>query len=398
MINISDLNKKDCCGCTACASICPKNCIEMVTDNEGFKYPVVNDELCNNCGLCEKVCPVINHSIDSFEQPMKSLIVRHRDEEIVRTSSSGGSVTAFAQEIINQGGVVFGCAFDDNFDVVHRLAETTAQLSAFKGSKYVQSDLGDTYKNVKAQLENGRKVLFVGTPCQVAGLVSYLKKPFENLFTIDFVCHGVPSPLVWEKYREAMCKKYKSEIVYANFREKTYGYHSASLTLRYANGKKSSENTKTDYLMKSFFDDICSRPSCYDCKFKTAKRHADLTVFDCWNISRYEPALSDDDKGLTAVFVQSEKGRQLFEKVKDSFICYNADTQLLLKTDGYMAVKSVSAHPKRSEYFQMLNNDVSLDKVVATLIPVKLSRKIFGKAKGFLYKTGLLKLIKKLKK
>ena len=370
----------------------------MTTDNEGFKYPAINTDLCINCDLCEKVCPVINHNIKPQMRPIKSLIVRHRDEEVVRTSSSGGSVTAFCEEIVKDNGVVFGCAFDENFDVIHKSAETLNELSAFKGSKYVQSDLGDTYKNVAKQLDNDRKVLFIGTPCQVDGLNSYLRKPYENLFTIDFVCHGVPSPLVWEKYRQAMKRKYKSEIVYANFREKTYGYHSASLTLKYANGKKSAENTKTDYLMKSFFDDICSRPSCYDCKFKTAKRSSDLTVFDCWNISRYVPKLSDDDKGLTAVFVQSEKGNQLLNKVKDSFICYSADTELLLKTDGYMAEKSVTAHEKRSEYFEMLNNGVSLDKVVSTLIPVKLSRKIFGKTKGFLYKTGMLKLIKKLKK
>lgn len=398
MINISELNKKDCCGCTACASICPENCIEMTTDKEGFKYPAVNTDLCINCDLCKKVCPVINHSIKAEQRPIDSLIVRHRDEKIVRTSSSGGSVTAFCEEIIKDNGVVFGCAFSDNFDVIHKSAETLDEIDAFRGSKYVQSDLGDTYKKVKSQLENSRKLLFIGTPCQVDGLISYLRKPYENLFTIDFVCHGVPSPLVWEKYRESMTKKYKSEIVYANFREKTYGYHSANLALKYANGKKSAENTKTDYLMKSFFDDICSRPSCYDCKFKTAKRSSDLTVFDCWNISRYEPELTDDDKGLTAVFVQSEKGKQLLEKVKDNFICYNADTELLLKTDGYMAIKSVSPHPKRTQYFDMLNKGESLDKVVNTLIPVKLSRKIFGKTKGFLYKTGMLKLIKKLKK
>lgn len=398
MINISVKNKKDCCGCTACASVCPKECITMVTDNEGFKYPLVNTDFCIDCGLCEKVCPVINHNIKASERPTDSLIVRHKDPEIVRTSSSGGSVSAFANEIIKDNGIVFGCAFDDNFDVIHTSAETSDELSAFKGSKYVQSDLGDTYKNVKEQLDNDRKVLFIGTPCQVDGLVSYLRKPYDNLFTIDFVCHGVPSPLVWEKYREVMTKKHKSDITYANFREKTYGYHSANLALKYANGKKSAENTKTDYLMKSFFDDICSRPSCYDCKFKTAKRSSDITVFDCWNISRYVPQLTDDDKGLTAVFVQSEKGQRLLEKTKNNFVCYNADTELLLKTDGYMAIKSVTPHPKRKEYFERLSNGESLDKVVNTLIPVKFSRKIFGKAKGFLYKTGMLKLIKKLKK
>lgn len=398
MIKINDINKKDCCGCTACATVCPKNCINMVEDSEGFKYPAVNENLCINCDLCTQVCPIINHKISADDRPLQSLIVRNKDSEIVSNSTSGGAVTAFGTEIINQGGIVFGCVFNENFDIMHSSAETLQELSAFRGSKYVQSDLGTTFFNVKKQLKNGRKVLFIGTPCQTDGLVSHLKKPYENLFTIDFVCHGVPSPLVWEKYRNIMTEKYKSKIVYANFREKTYGYHSATLSLKYENGKKSAENTKTDYLMKSFFDDICSRPSCYNCKFKTAKRNSDITVFDCWNISRYVPNHTDDDKGLTAIFIQSEKGKQLLENVKDSFICYPADTEILLKTDGIMAVKSVSPHPKRSEYFKMLNDGISLDKVVATLIPVKLSRKIFGKVKGVLYKTGMLKLIKKLKK
>ena len=398
MINITPANKKDCCGCTACASVCPKNCITMVSDSEGFSYPAVEKDLCINCNLCEQVCPVINHNINNEEMPLSSLIVRNKDAETVQTSSSGGAVTAFCKEIIKDNGIVFGCAFNENFDVIHKSAETLEEILAFKGSKYVQSNLGNTYKAIKQQLENGRKVLFIGTPCQADGLNIFLKKPYENLYTVDFVCHGVPSPLVWEKYKDIMTKKYKSKITYANFREKTYGYHSANLALKYANGKKSAENTKTDYLMKSFFDDICSRPSCYDCKFKTAKRNSDITVFDCWNISRYVPNLSDDDKGLTAVFVQNEKGQQLLNSVKDDFICYPANTETLLKTDGYMAVKSVSPHPKRTQYFKMLNDGVSLDKVVATLIPIKTSRKIFGKTKGFLYKTGMLKLVKKLKK
>lgn len=398
MISFTDVNKKDCCGCTACASICPKDCIEMVTDNEGFKYPVVDTNTCINCGLCEKVCPIINHSIKADEMPLQSLIVCNKDAEIRKASSSGGSVTPFCKEIIKQGGVVFGCVFDENFDVIHTSAETLEEISAFKGSKYVQSDLRDSFKKVKKQLESNRKVLFVGTPCQVDGLVSYLRKPYENLYTVDFVCHGVPSPLVWEKYREVMSAKYRSNIVYANFREKTYGYHSSNLALKFANGKKSAENTKSDYLMKSFFDDICSRPSCYDCKFKTAKHNSDLTVFDCWNITRYVPNLADDDKGFTAVFVQNEKGRQLLDTVKSEFDCYSADTALLLKTDGHMAVKSVNAHPKRDEYFKMLNDGVTLDKVVATLIPIKASRRVLGKIKVVLYKTGLLNVVKKLKK
>lgn len=390
-------NKKDCCGCTSCASVCPKNGITMVSDNEGFLYPEVNYEICNNCNLCVSVCPVINHNINLNEMPLSSFIVRHKNKEIVSTSSSGGAVTAFCEKIIKDKGIVYGCVFDEYFNVIHKGAETIEEIADFKGSKYVQSDLKDTFKNIKNQLINGRKVLFIGTPCQADGLVSYLKKPYDNLFTIDFVCHGVPSPLVWKKYKETMSKKYKSEIVYANFREKTYGYHSANLALKFANGKKSAENTNTDYLMKSFFDDICSRPSCYDCKFKTAKRNSDLTVFDCWNISRYEKNIKDDDKGYTAIFVQNQKGLDFFEEAKHNFICYPAKAETLLKYDGHMAIKSVSPHPKRQQYFEMLNQNNQLDKVVATFIPIKTSRKIFGKTKSILYKTGMLKLLKKLK-
>ncbi len=397
MINITNDNKKNCCGCTACASVCPKKCITMTADSEGFKYPVVNIAECINCGMCEKVCPIINHNISADERPLSSAVIRNKDTEIVRNSSSGGSVTAFYEEVVKNGGVVFGAVFDDNFDVIHTSAESLDSLVKFRGSKYVQSDLKDTFKNIKKLLDSGRQVMFTGTPCQVHGLASYLRKPYDNLFIVDFVCHGVPSPLVWTKYKEAMTKKYKSDIVYANFREKTYGYHSANLAVKYANGKKSAENTNTDYLMKSFFDDICSRPSCYDCKFKTAKHCSDLTVFDCWNITRYAPEISDDDKGFTAVFVQTKKGAQMLEKVKDKFHFYPADTETLLKTDGKFALKCPTPNPKRGKYFEMLANGEPLDNVVNTLIPVKLSRRIFGKVKGVLYKTGMLKILKKLK-
>lgn len=398
MINITPTTKKDCCGCTACANICPKNCITMAFDKEGFEYPKVNADLCISCNLCKQVCPVINHNINSQQMPLQSLISRNKDSEILKSSTSGGIVTSFCSEIINRNGIVFGCVFNNEFNVIHTSAETLQELSAFRGSKYVQSHLGDTFLKIKTQLENNREVLFIGTPCQVEGLICYLKKPYKNLYTIDFVCRGVPSPLVWGKYLNTMEKKYNSPIVYAKFREKSYGYHSANLLLKFANGKKSAENTKTDYFLKSFFDDICSRPSCYNCKFKTAKRASDLTVFDCWNISRYVPELTDDDKGYTSVFIQSEKGRQLLNAVKNQFICYNADLETLLKTDGYMAVTKATPNPKRNEFFTMLNNGIELDKVVKTLIPIKTSRKFFGKTKGFLHKIGLLKLIMKFKK
>lgn len=397
MINITENNKKDCCGCTACASACPKNCISMVCDSEGFKYPKIDSKLCVDCGICEKVCPVIN-SEKNEELPEKAYIVRNTNPEIVKNSTSGGAVTAFCEEILSKNGIIFGGAFDKDFEVKHMSAEKTEELKIFRSSKYVQSDLTDTFQRVKKSLDDGRYVMFTGTPCQVEGLLKYLKKPYEKLFTVDFVCRAVPSPLVWKKYKELKTKKYNSEITYANFREKTYGYHSANLTLRFANGKKSIENTKTDYMLKSFFDGMCSRPSCNDCAFRKVKRVSDLTVFDCWDITRYVPDLADDDKGYTAVIVQSEKGSQMLKDVNKKLIMYKADVDTLIKNDGFMAVQNPDVHPKRSQYFEMLNSGVPLDRIVKELIPVKTSRKIFGKFKGILYKTGMLKQMKKLRK
>ena len=393
MINITQDNKKDCCGCTACASACPKNCIKMIEDNEGFKYPQLDKALCVDCGLCEKVCPIINTNSDK-KPPVQAFILRNNNPDIVKVSTSGGAVSAISEVILGENGIIFGGAFDSNFDVCHRCAETVDEIKIFRSSKYVQSDLGDTYAKVKNQLESGRRVMFAGTPCQVEGLYNYLRKPYDNLFLVDFVCRAVPSPLVWKKYRELMSDKYKSEITYANFREKTYGYHSANLTLRFKNGKKSIENTKTDYMLKSFFDGMSARPSCYDCSFRKVSRVSDLTVFDCWNISRYVPELADDDKGYTAVIVQSEKGREMLKKIEDKTVQYKADIDLLIKKDGFMALQNPPMHPKRAEYFEMLNNGVALDKTVQTLIPIKASRRILGKTRAVLYKLGLLNLIK----
>lgn len=395
MINITDKNKKDCCGCTACANVCPKNCISMVRDSEGFKYPCVDENTCVNCGLCEKVCPLINKP-KVEDKPLKAYIARNSDPEIVKASTSGGFVSALCKKIINNGGIVFGGAFDKDFNVKHTYAEDISSLSKFRSSKYVQSDLLNIFSDVKKQLESNRLVMFTGTPCQVAGLHNFLRKKYDNLFTVDFVCRAVPSPLVWERYRELMADKFNSQIVYANFREKTYGYHSANLTLRFANGKKSIENTKTDYMLKSFFSGICSRPSCYDCGFRSAGRVSDLTVFDCWNITRYVPELEDDDKGYTAVFVQSQKGAEMISDIDDA-VFYDADIDMLLKNDGFMALQNPKMHPKRSEYFELLDNNVPLDKVVQTFVPIKFSRKLAGKTRVILYKLGLLNKLKKLK-
>lgn len=218
-------NKAACCGCKACAAVCPKKCIKMVTDREGFWYPEVDQSACINCGKCERVCPVLNRK---KRQPRKfgrkAYAAINTDPEIRFQSSSGGIFTAIAEAIIDRGGVVFGAAFDKEFAVRQVFAETKEDLAAFRGSKYVQSDMGDAYSSVLRFLQSGRIVLFSGTPCQIGALKSFLGKEYPNLITVDLICHGVPSPMVWEKYvRHRRSLDSDSQLRTVQFRDKERG-------------------------------------------------------------------------------------------------------------------------------------------------------------------------------
>lgn len=389
-------NKKDCCGCTACYSVCPKKCITMKEDFEGFKYPEVNKEQCIDCDLCKNVCPILKDK--PKDNLTEAFIVRTLDNEVLSESSSGGAFTALSDTAINNSATVFGGAFDKDFNVIHASAKTKEDAKKFRGSKYVQSNLSDTFLNIKELLNKGEKVLFSGTPCQVSGLVSFLGKPYDNLITVDFVCHAVPSPKVWEKYREFLYSKYNSKIKNVNFRSKVYGYHCSSMKVELENGKVLKNGLSTDLMLKSFFKDVACRPSCYDCQFKTVDRNADITIFDCWNITRYAPNKKDDNRGYSAVIVHNQKAKDFFEKAKPLLECYDADLDLLMKIDGKMGLSSIKYTPKREEFFKLLDKGLPLDEVVDKVIPIKTSKKIAGKAKGFLYKTHMLGILQKIKK
>ena len=236
MIDIK--SKQECCGCQACFNICPKNAIEMIEDNEGFKYPSINKEKCIKCGLCEKVCPYVNEY--SKKQILNESIAYggwNLNEEIRRISSSGGIFTAIAKYIIEKNGVVCGAIFDENLNVVHDIVDNLNDLKKMNGAKYVQSDMRDNLKKIKKYLDNGRLVLFSGTPCQVSGLNSYLNKEYNNLYTCDIVCHGVPSPKVFNKYKKELEKDNSSKISFINFRDKITGWKSYSFLVKFKNNK-----------------------------------------------------------------------------------------------------------------------------------------------------------------
>lgn len=397
MIQITDKNKEKCCGCTACANICPKGAITMQEDFEGFLYPVVDKEKCIQCGLCEKVCPIKNQSEKKTEP--EAYAVRVKDKKILETSTSGGFFTPVAKEILKRDGIVVGVAYGENMRVEHILVskENEEKLELLRGSKYVQSYLGDMFKKIEKLLKDGKVVLFSGTPCQVNGLINFLKKDYENLITIDLICHGVPSPKLWKKYVEYQEKKNKSKIKQAAFRNKTYGYHSGTMKLVFENGKKYYGSARVDYMLKSFFAEISSRPACYECAFKTKYHVSDFTIFDCWSVSKLVENLKDDDKGYTNVMVNTQKGKQLLKEIENQIEIYPTHLEESIQLDGPMVEKSAIPHKDRNEFYQSLNEH-GLEKTIKKYIYVSKKDKVIESSKKIVYKAKILNKIKELEK
>lgn len=359
MIDKRIKSKKDCTGCFACDNICPVNAIEMVKDSEGFKYPEVDYAKCIECSKCINVCPIIN-IVKPINSPNAYACINN-DEKIRLNSSSGGVFTLIAENIIAEGGAVFGAGFNEKFQVQHFHVDNNEELSLLRGSKYVQSNIGDSYKQVKGYLENGTKVLFVGTPCQIAGLKSYLGKAYIDLFCIDFICHGVPSPTLWEKYIEYRKKSSDKLINEIEFRNKEEGWRLFSMKIKYQDDTSYRENLTKDFYMKMFLKDICLRPSCYSCEFKSLNRHSDLTIADFWGIQRILPEY-DDDKGVSLVLVNSDFGKERFDEIKRKMKFQNVDIMEAIKSNP-SAIKSVVQNPKR-EKFLIDMNKLDFDRLI----------------------------------
>ncbi|MGL5920706.1 MAG: Coenzyme F420 hydrogenase/dehydrogenase, beta subunit C-terminal domain [Bacteroidales bacterium] len=363
MIHLID--KKDCVGCNACMQICPKSCIQMKEDFEGFLYPVVDMDLCIDCSLCEKVCPVIHQNPVPEEKP-QCFAAKNKNEAVRIQSSSGGVFTLLAESIIEQGGIVFGARFDDSWEVVHDYTETKDGLAAFRGSKYVQSRIEDNFLKVRNFLKADRKVLFSGTPCQVAGLKRFLRKEYENLVCVDFVCHGVPSPKVWKLYKNEILDSVDKNSVLAaskpefediQFRNKTTGWkkYSFEVTIRKANLNtvQRSELSANNLFMRGFLRDLYLRPSCYDCPAKKHKSGADLTIADFWGIQNHYPDF-DDDKGVSLIMTLTNKGKEVYSSI--------ANEHNLLKVDYFIALqgnpsikKSAPINHQKELFFQRLD-------------------------------------------
>lgn len=370
MINV--LQKEQCCGCDACTQICPQKCISMKTDSEGFSYPIADKSVCIECGLCEKVCPVKNAK-KCNETTVGTYIAYAKNEPMRLKSSSGGLFSLFAQNVLKSNGVVFGAAFDKELMVHHIKVEDEKELKLLRGSKYLQSRIENTYIEAKLELQKGRKVLYTGTACQIAGLKNFLKRDYDNLYTIDILCHGVPSPKLWKFYLNSQQNIYSADITDVSFRSKDFGWKAFAMELNFNNLSKYKKPFTQDPFMDLFLSNICLRPSCHSCKFKALERPSDITIGDCWGIEKYMPEL-DDDKGTSVILTHSHKGEEMFENIKD-FLNYNsAETEQALPPSSDSR-KSVAPHENRKIFFKALNSkSCTMKKLTKLLEPTFGSR------------------------
>lgn len=342
MIQIN--NPADCCGCTACASICAHDAITMKPDALGFLYPEVDKKKCVDCGLCEKVCAFNDHYDTSLnlEKPL-AYGARHKDMNEVETSRSGAAFIAISDYILEQGGVVYGAGYTDHFRVVHKRAITKEERDEFKGSKYVQSDMTGVFRQVKKDLRNGLTVLFSGTPCQTSGLNSYVGKRLrENLFLVDIVCHGVPSPYMWRDYLAYLEKKQGVPIVWVNFRDKQkYGWSGHHETFKFKNG---DGKMSFSYL---FYKPIMFRMSCGVCHFANTKRPSDITIADFWGWEKTDSNFNADNKGCSLVLLNTEKGHELFKAIIGRMNIIPANLEDCLQPN---MIHPSEIHPKREKF------------------------------------------------
>ena len=341
-------SKNICSGCGACDQKCPKNAIKMQPDSEGFLYPIIDFEKCINCGICRNICPVANKYKETQKEPTAYAAV-NLNENIRKNSSSGGMFTYFAEKIIAENGVVFGAGYDENMDVVHKYCETVDGLQELRGSKYVQSRIGNSYKIAKNFLENGRKVLFTGTACQIGGLFAYLGKEYENLYTIDFICHGVPSPKIWESYVKEREKVAQSKVKSVSFRDKTEGWQTYSMKFVFENGKEYRQLSGNDMFLKGFIQNLYLRPACSECSFKQLHRQSDITMADFWGVEKMFPEY-DDKKGTSLILVHTDKGNRLLKNENDTKL-QKVDFNAAVK-ENLSLLKSTSHSLLRKEFFE----------------------------------------------
>lgn len=362
---------ENCCGCALCEEVCPKNAIAMIKQ-AGFYYPTIDQNLCVDCGICVKKCPfnlepqVQNNCIEAFA-------VKHKNDEVVLNSSSGGIFTALSNKILADDGYVIGADFDGDMNVIHTVAGTAQQRDRMRGSKYIQSNTSGVYNKIKSLLKEEKPVLFTGTPCQAAAV----RKNFpneKNLYIIDIICHGVPSTDVWKKYVAFIENKYNKKLSFYSFRDKSVsGWRGYSSKLTFDDGTVVSHNNITGSFIELFRYDVCLRPSCTNCKFTSLNRQGDITIGDFWGIENILPEISDN-RGISAVMINTEKGKQLFDFVTEDINKYPCTQRDIAK--GQPNLFRPSSYSNKAEAFQKDLKELSFEKVLKKYTRVGFKRRI----------------------
>ena len=322
------VEEKDCCGCTACYNICPQSAISMIPDKLGFRYPVVDEQLCTDCHLCEKICQFKSGYL-TYDNAFKQNFYAARliDTDQLMRSQSGGVFYTIAKLVLKKEGIIYGAAFDKSFIVRHFSAENLDELEKLRTVKYVQSDLNNIFKNIKKQLESGRLVLFSGTACQVAGLKSFIPQRFHGqLICVDLICHGVPSPAIWKDYLRFLERKYKSKIKTIHFRDKHFGWHGAIESFKFENYRITYRTTYN----KLYFSGLSVRESCSTCPFTNIKRVGDITIGDYWG-AEDGSIYNIDNKGVSVVLINTNKGASVFENIRSSLSIENLSLNDILR-------------------------------------------------------------------
>lgn len=320
------LNKNECSGCGCCTKICPVDAISFKQDVEGFYYPAIDTNKCIECNKCINICPFNKKNfIHMSNEPLNIYAVKCKDKEIVKKSTSGGAFTVLSDFTLNNNGVVYGVVYDEEWNVSFLCAKNEKDRNKMRGSKYVQSYIENIYIDLKKQLDENKNVLFVGTPCQCAGLSQYLNKNYENLLICDIVCHGVPSPKIFKEYIKFLQEKRKSKIRSYNFRDKNVSWNGANVTVVYENGKKFTNKMYEEIFSKLYFDHIITRPSCHNCIYTNIKRVSDITIGDFWGIEKSHPDFYDKS-GVSLVLVNTIKGKKYFNNITDSINYIESNT------------------------------------------------------------------------
>ncbi|NLF02175.1 MAG: 4Fe-4S dicluster domain-containing protein [Anaerolineales bacterium] len=346
---IVEHNSALCTGCGACVQCCPEACISMRTDAEGFAYPQIDTQRCIKCGLCSSVCPSSGDGLGLHRgAPQPQLFAAwHLDDQIRHSSSSGGVFTALAQTILSAGGVVYGAAFDELWRLRHVGIGDEAQLAQLRGSKYLQSATCSTFCEVEAHLAIGSSVLYSGTPCQISGLYAYLGGAQEGLVTVDLICHGVPSPLVFDAYLQHCARLAGDAPVSVSFRDKLKGWRRYSMHIEMQSGRHYAQTLDRDPFLIGFLRNHCLRPSCHSCSYAQVQRIADITLGDYWGIARFHPEL-DDDRGVSEVLVNTARGQRLFEACASRLFVQECPLEEGMQ--GGLCTPSV-ASPQRAAFF-----------------------------------------------